>query len=43
MDTIPLKRFGTADDIAKAVAFLAGPDAEYITGQIISVNGGMIG
>jgi len=43
MDTIPLKRFGSADDIAKAVAFLAGPDAEYITGQIISVNGGMIG
>jgi len=43
MDTIPLKRFGTAEDIAKAVAFLAGPDAEYITGQIISVNGGMIG
>ncbi len=43
MDTIPLKRFGTADDIAKAVAFLAGPDADYITGQIISVNGGMIG
>ncbi len=43
MDTIPLKRFGTADDIAKCVAFLAGPDADYITGQIISVNGGMIG
>ena len=43
MDTIPLKRFGTAEDIAKCVAFLAGPDAAYITGQIISVNGGMIG
>ncbi len=43
MDTIPLRRFGTAEDIAKAVAFLAGPDASYITGQIISVNGGMIG
>ncbi len=43
MDTIPLKRFGTAEDIAKCVAFLAGPDADYITGQIISVNGGMIG
>ena len=43
MDTIPLKRFGTAEDIAKCVAFLAGPDASYITGQIISVNGGMIG
>ena len=43
MDTIPLKRFGTAEDIAKCVAFLAGPDSAYITGQIISVNGGMIG
>ena len=42
MDQIPLKRFGTQDDIAKAVAFLAGPDAEYITGQVVSVNGGMI-
>jgi len=43
MDTIPLKRFGTAEDIAKCVAFLAGPESSYITGQIISVNGGMIG
>jgi len=43
MDTIPLKRFGTALDIAKCVAFLVSPEAEYITGQIISVNGGMIG
>ena len=43
MEMIPLKRFGTADDIAKAVAWLAGDDAAYITGQIISVNGGMLG
>ncbi len=43
MDTIPLKRFGTVEDIAKCVAFLASSDAAYITGQIISVNGGMIG
>ena len=43
MDTIPLKRFGTADDIAKAVAWLAGDEASYVTGQVISVNGGMIG
>ena len=42
MDSIPLKRFGTQDDIAKAVAFLAGPDAAYVTGQVLSVNGGMI-
>ena len=43
MKTIPLRRFGTALDIAKAVAWLAGPEADYVTGQIISVNGGMIG
>ena len=43
MDTIPLRRFGTAEDIAKAVAWLAGDEAAYVTGQIISVNGGMIG
>ena len=43
MDSIPLKRFGTADDIAKCAVFLASDDASYITGQIISVNGGMIG
>ncbi len=43
MDSIPLKRFGTVDDIAKAVAWLAGDESAYVTGQIISVNGGMIG
>ena len=43
MDMSPLKRFGTAEDIAKAVAWLAGDDAAYVTGQIISVNGGMLG
>ncbi len=43
MDTIPLRRFGTADDIAKCVAFLVSDDAAYITGQIVSINGGMIG
>jgi len=43
MDMIPLKRFGTAEDIAKAVVWLASDDAAYVTGQIISVNGGMLG
>ena len=43
MDMIPLKRFGTAEDIAKAVVWLAGDDSAYVTGQIISVNGGMLG
>ena len=42
MDSIPLKRFGKVDDIAKAVAWLVSDDASYVTGQILSVNGGMI-
>lgn len=39
---IPAGRFGDVKDIAKAVAFLAGPDASYITGQTLSVNGGLV-
>lgn len=38
---IPLKRLGTTEDIAAAVAFLISEDASYITGQVIEVNGGM--
>jgi 3-oxoacyl-[acyl-carrier protein] reductase len=38
---IPLKRFGKADDIAAAVKFLASDDAGYITGHVLSVNGGL--
>ena len=38
---IPLKRFGTAEDIAEAVAFLASKEASYITGQVFNINGGM--
>ncbi len=38
---IALGRLGEPSDIAKAVAFLAGPDAAYITGETIHVNGGM--
>jgi len=39
---IPLNRFGTSTDIANTVLFLASEKASYITGQVISVNGGMI-
>jgi 3-oxoacyl-[acyl-carrier protein] reductase len=41
MANIPLGEFGTADDVAEAVCFLASPGAKYITGQVIHVNGGM--
>ena len=43
LEQIPLRRFGTAADIARCVTWLAGDDAAYVTGQVISVNGGMIG
>ncbi len=38
---IPAGRFGEPSDVAKAVVFLAGDDASYVTGQVLSVNGGM--
>lgn len=38
---IPLSRFGTAEEVAEVVAFLASDKASYITGEVISVNGGM--
>jgi 3-oxoacyl-[acyl-carrier protein] reductase len=38
---IPLQRLGTPDDIAHAVAYLAGPGASYVTGATLHVNGGM--
>lgn len=41
VDAIPLKRMGTALDVANAVQFLASDKAGYITGQVLSVNGGM--
>ena len=41
LTAIPLKRMGTPEEIASAVAFLASEQAGYITGQILSVNGGM--
>jgi 3-oxoacyl-[acyl-carrier protein] reductase len=39
---IPLGKFGEGEDIAAAVAFLAAPEAKYITGQVLTVDGGMV-
>ena len=39
---IPLGRMGLAEDVAKAVSFLASDDASYITGQVLKVDGGMV-
>jgi 3-oxoacyl-[acyl-carrier protein] reductase len=38
----PLERLGQPDDIAAAVAFLAGPDGTWINGQVLRANGGVI-
>jgi 3-oxoacyl-[acyl-carrier protein] reductase len=41
LEIIPLKRFGLPKDVSSAVQFLLSDDAAYITGQVVSVNGGM--
>ena len=39
---IPLGKFGSGEDIANAALFLAGPSASYVTGQVLTVDGGMV-
>jgi 3-oxoacyl-[acyl-carrier protein] reductase len=41
MNWIPMQRFGEVDDIAGMIGYLASPRASYVTGQVISVDGGM--
>ena len=41
-DMTPLGRLGEVDDIARAVSFLAGPDGEWVNGQVLRVNGGIV-
>jgi len=42
INTIPLQRLGNVDDVSKLVYFLASDEASYITGQTISVDGGLL-
>jgi len=42
MAQIPMQKLGSPDDVANAVLFLASPESDYITGQVINVNGGML-
>jgi 3-oxoacyl-[acyl-carrier protein] reductase len=42
MSEIPLGRFGQPEDVATVAAFLASDDAGYMTGQVLSVDGGII-
>ena len=39
--TIPANRFGTPEEVADLVAFLVSPKAGYITGNVVSINGGL--
>ena len=41
LEQIPMQRFGKPQDIAKAVGFLASDASAYVTGQVLSVDGGM--
>jgi 3-oxoacyl-(acyl-carrier-protein) reductase len=42
LDQIPLRRFGSADEVARAVTYLVSSDGDYITGAELSINGGLL-
>ncbi|MHB9139904.1 MAG: 3-oxoacyl-[acyl-carrier-protein] reductase [Victivallaceae bacterium] len=42
MKVIPMERAGTAEDVANVVYFLCSPDSDYVTGQVINIDGGML-
>jgi 3-oxoacyl-[acyl-carrier protein] reductase len=42
LEQIPLRRFGTAEEVARAVVYLVSPDGDYITGAEVSINGGLL-
>ncbi len=42
LEMVPAKRLGSVQDVARAVSFLAGDNASYITGQVLTVDGGMV-
>ena len=42
LEQIAMKRFGEVDDIAGVVSFLASKDADYVTGQVIEISGGIM-
>ncbi|WP_368856870.1 SDR family oxidoreductase [Klebsiella pneumoniae] len=41
LESTPLRRFGTAEEIAGAIAFLCSPLAGFVTGEVMQVNGGI--
>ena len=41
LSTVPMRRMGKPEDVAKVIGFLCSPEADYITGQVIAIDGGM--